>query len=155
MRHRLPLALLLVATMASAAAAEPKGKAAPPPGPDGRTALRVTQAQADQQRENMRSFLAAVQEIVAAVARDDFAKAEAAAKTMGHTPEREKKARKLGGTTPGFVDQALGFLKAADATATAARGKDGKAVLKALDQTLATCNACHAAFRLEMAADAK
>lgn len=107
----------------------------------------MSPAQASQQLQNMREFLSATTDIIGAVAKNDFAKVEKAAKAMGYSEEREKKARSLGGSVPGFADLAVTFFKSADAIGTAARAKDAKAILGALETTLASCNACHAGYR--------
>lgn len=107
----------------------------------------MSSAQALQQLKNMRDFLTATQEIVGAIARDDFAKVEAAAKVMSYSEEREKKAKMMGGSVPAFVDLAVTFYKSGDAIAEGARKKDRKAALSALEATLAHCNGCHAGYR--------
>jgi cytochrome c556 len=56
-------------------------------------------------------------------------------------------ARTIGGEVAPFIELALQFYKAGEGVAAAAKAKDSKKVLAALEVTLAACNACHASYK--------
>lgn len=114
---------------------------------DGRTPLTLPQMMADHQKEQMRGHLAAVQEIVAALAKKDFAGVEQASKKIGYSDSMAQMCNHMGAGTPGFADTAIHFHKTADTIGAAARKKDPSAVLSALDATLGTCVGCHATYK--------
>lgn len=115
--------------------------------PEERIGVTMSRMQAEQQLKNMREFTVATQELIAALAREDFAKAEASAQKLSYTEEKEKKARAMGGSVPAFVELAITFYKSGNAIGEAARKKDTRAVLGALETTLSHCNGCHAAYK--------
>jgi hypothetical protein len=105
---------------------------------------------AEHQKENMRGHLVAVQQIVAALAVDDFAGIAKAATDIGYSFEMAQMCTHMGAATPGFSEMALNFHRTADTIADAARINDRSAVLTALDKTLQTCTGCHAVFKQEV-----
>lgn len=109
---------------------------------------------AHHQKQNMRDHLVAVQEIVAALARDDFAAIEKAATRIGLSDGMEAMCTHMGAGAPGFTEQALSFHRAADAIAVAARDKDRARTLDALGTTLQICTGCHATFKQQIVDEA-
>lgn len=140
----------------SAAVPAPSLAAAPSPSPSPHAALDALDARkpvpllpmmAHHQKQNMQDHLLAVQEIVAAVAVEDFAAVERAAGRIASSPQMAQMCTHMGAGAPGFSAQALGFHQTADAIGPAAAKRDGKGVLAALGKTLATCTACHATWK--------
>lgn len=145
------------APSASAAAAAPE----PSGGPqseldalDGRRPVPLLPMMAHHQKQNMRDHLQAVEEIVTALAKDDFAGVEKAAGRIGSSPEMERMCNHMGAGAPGFTRQALDFHAGADTIAQAARRADRAQVLSGLGATLSKCNGCHAGFK-QSVVDAK
>jgi len=114
---------------------------------DTRAALPLLPFMANHQKQNMRDHLLAVQEIIAALAVDDFAGAEQAAKRMGYSDSMAQMCTHMGAGAAGFTERALAFHHTADTIAAAARNHDRSAVIGALGATLNTCTGCHAAFK--------
>jgi hypothetical protein len=114
---------------------------------DTRAPVPLIPRMAHHQKQNMRDHLVAVQEIVTAMATDDFAAIERAAGRIGFSEQMGQMCTHMGAGAPGFTDLALGFHHSADAIAAAARQGDRVAVTRALGSTLQTCTGCHAAFR--------
>ncbi|MDP1917162.1 MAG: hypothetical protein Q8L14_13055 [Myxococcales bacterium] len=114
---------------------------------DTRKPVPLIPMMAHHQKQNMRDHLVAVQEIVVALAADDFAAVETANARIAPSPQMAQMCNHMGMGAPGFSDQALGFHQTADSIGAAAKKKDRKAVLDALGKTLATCTACHAAWK--------
>jgi hypothetical protein len=102
---------------------------------------------ANHQKQNMRDHLLAVQEIILASGRNDFAGVERAATRIGYSAEMGKMCTHMGAGAQGFTEQALAFHHTADSIATAARKHDRPAVMTALGTTLQACTACHETFR--------
>jgi hypothetical protein len=126
--------------------------AAPPPAPtaaasldalDPRAPVPLLPMMAHHQKQNMRDHLAAVQEIIAALALDDYAAAERAATRIASSPAMEQTCSHMGAGAPGFTEQSLGFHRTADRIVSAARDRDRTRVLTELGATLQTCTACH------------
>jgi len=109
---------------------------------------------ANHQKQNMRDHLAAVQEIVAAVATKDFPGVEHAASRMGYSEQMGAMCSHMGAGAPGFTETALNFHHTADNIIDAAKRRDLQGVLTALDHTLANCTNCHAAFKQRVVDDA-
>lgn len=114
---------------------------------DVRAPLPLLPMMANHQKQNMRDHLLAVQEIVAAVAIDDFSGVERAAARIGFSDSMAQMCTHMGTGAPGFTERALEFHHTADAIAEAARQYDRPAVLGALGKTLSACTSCHAAFK--------
>lgn len=114
---------------------------------DSRAPVPLLPMMADHQKRNMRDHLLAVQEIVAALAADDFAAIERSAGRIGYSEQMGQMCEHMGAGAPSFTQQALAFHHTADTILDAARKQDPAGVLRALSSTLQTCTACHAAFR--------
>jgi hypothetical protein len=108
---------------------------------------------ANHQRQNMRDHLAAVQEIVAAVAAKDFSGVEKAAVRIGFSEQMGMMCQHMGAGAPGFTEAALGFHHTADSISSAAKRKDAEQVLSALSATLSTCTSCHSTFKEKVVDD--
>jgi cytochrome c556 len=121
---------------------------------DARKPLALTAMMAEHQKQNMREHLAAVQAIVAAIARDDMNAVAKASARIGYSEAMGQMCAHMGAATPGFTPMALNFHHVADTIGEAARRGDRAGVLTALDRTLQTCVACHAAYRQEVVDEA-
>jgi hypothetical protein len=121
---------------------------------DARTSLPLTAMMAAHQKANMRDHLAAVQDIVAALAADDMPVLAKAARRMGYSEGMAQMCRHMGAGAPRFTDLALSFHRTADAIAAAADRGDRQAATAALAATLNTCVGCHAAYKQEVVDEA-
>ncbi len=117
---------------------------------DKRKPLPLLAMMADHQKQNMRDHLAAVQEIVAAIATDDYAAVEKSAGRIGYSDGMGQMCEHMGAAAPGFTEQALAFHRTADRIAEAARARDRSKVLTELSATLQTCTACHAEWKQDV-----
>ena len=114
---------------------------------DTRIAVPLLPMMANHQKQNMRDHLLAVQEIILATGRDDFAGVEKAASRVGYSPQMGQMCTHMGAGAKGFTEQAVAFHHTADSIGAAARRRDRAAVLTALGNTLQACTGCHEAFR--------
>ena len=114
---------------------------------DTRIAVPLLPRMANHQKQNMRDHLLAVQEIVLAAGRDDFAAVEKAASRVGDSPEMGRMCTHMGAGAKGFTEQALAFHHTADSIGVAARLRDRAGVMTALGQTLQACTGCHETYR--------
>lgn len=114
---------------------------------DGRIPVPLVPMMAHHQKQNMQDHLLAVQEIVMALALDDYAAIERSAGRIGFSEQMGQMCTHMGAGAPGFTELALHFHHTADTIATAARQHDRDAVTRALGTTLQTCTGCHAAYR--------
>jgi hypothetical protein len=121
---------------------------------DQRRPVPLLPMMANHQKQNMRDHLLAVQEIVTALATDDFAAVEKAASRIGYSEQMAMMCNHMGAGAPGFTDQALAFHHTADRITTAAKSQDRAGVLKELGETLKTCTGCHASFKQEVVDEA-
>jgi cytochrome c556 len=121
---------------------------------DARRPVPLPPMMANHQKQNMRDHLVAVQEIVAAAARGDFAGVEHAAGRIGYSEQMGQMCTHMGAAAPGFAEQALAFHRMADTVVAAARQHDRDGVLRALSSTLQTCTGCHATWKQEVVDDA-
>jgi DNA-binding GntR family transcriptional regulator len=117
---------------------------------DTRTPLPLTATMAAHQKTNMRDHLAAVQEIVAALAAGDMPAVREAARRIGYSDAMAQMCRHMGTGAPGFTDMALTFHRTADTIADAAGRGDRQAATAALAATLGTCVGCHAVYRQQV-----
>jgi hypothetical protein len=117
---------------------------------DTRTAVPLLPMMANHQKQNMRDHLVAVQEIVAALASDDFAGVERAAGRIGFSEQMGQMCTHMGAGAPGFTERALEFHHTADRVAVAAREHDTTRVLSELGATLSTCTSCHATWKQQL-----
>jgi len=120
---------------------------------DTRTPVPLLPMMANHQKQNMRDHLVAVQEIVLALAADDYAAVERAAGRMGFSEQMGQMCTHMGAGAPGFTEKALVFHHTADRIATAARGRDRGRVLSELGATLQTCTSCHASWKQQAVDD--
>lgn len=121
---------------------------------DPRSPVPMLPRMADHQKENMRDHLLAVQEIVLALASDDFATIERAAGRIGFSEETGQMCTHMGAAAPGFTEQALAFHHSADLVASAARERDRARVMARLGATLETCTSCHAKWKQQVVDEA-
>lgn len=121
---------------------------------DGRTPVPLLPMMANHQKQNMREHLVAVQEIVGAVAKKDFATVEESAGRIGFSEPMGAMCTHMGAGAPGFTEQALSFHHTADKIGAAAKKRDADAVLAALNETLTTCTTCHQTFKQQVVDDA-
>ena len=117
---------------------------------DTRAPVPLLPMMANHQKQNMRDHLVAVQEIVAALATDDFAAVERAAGRIGFSEQMGQTCTHMGAGAPGFTEQALNFHHTADRISAAARDRDRARVLTELGATLQTCTSCHAAWKQQV-----
>jgi hypothetical protein len=117
---------------------------------DRRAPVPLLAPMAAHQKENMRDHLLAVQEIVSATAAADFDAVERSASRIGLSDEMHRMCSHMGQGAPGFTEQALNFHTTAESIEEAARAKDATAVMRALGETLTTCNGCHGSYRQEI-----
>ena len=121
---------------------------------DIRKPLPLLPMMADHQKQQMRGHLEAVRDIVAALAKDDYAAVATATSRIGYSESMGQMCTHMGAAAPGFTPAAMTFHKTADTIAVAARKKDRAGVLAALDATLGTCVGCHAAYKQEVVDEA-
>ncbi|MBK9033810.1 MAG: hypothetical protein IPL61_21510 [Myxococcales bacterium] len=168
MRPSLPVFLLVVASASACDRHEARPAPAPTTTPgaaeappvasaaavldalDGRKPIPLLPMMANHQKQNMRDHLVAVQEIVAALATDDYAAIATAAGRIGMSESMGQMCEHMGAAAPGFTDQALAFHRTADGIGVAARAGDRGQVLTALTATLTACTGCHATWRQQV-----
>jgi hypothetical protein len=127
-----------------------------PPAPDAmddRKPIPLLAMMASHQKQNMRDHLVAIQEIVSAIATDDFAAVEQSARRMGYSEQMGRMCTHMGAAAPGFAEQAMAFHHTADRITEAARARDRSRTLLELGATLQACTSCHAAWRQEVVDD--
>lgn len=122
---------------------------------DSRTPVPLTTTMATHQKRDMRDHLRAVQEITAALGKDDFAAIAASASRIGWSEQQAAKCKHMGAGAPGFAVMGEQFHKTADRIGDAARRRDRAGVVRALDSTLQMCVGCHESFRQDIVAGAK
>jgi len=146
MKMCLAVAVVLVLVVATGvtvwASASMEGMAAPA---DSRTVLHAPpQLRAHQQRM-MRDHLAAVQEVVAAMAAGQYKEgARTAHKRLGLTPEMKQMCYRFG---PAFGAMGVAFHHDGDRLGEVLATGDPQKSLVALQKVLSDCAACHARFR--------
>jgi hypothetical protein len=120
---------------------------------DPRRPLPLRPMMALHQKDNMRDHLAAVQEIVAALASGDFTGVERGAARIGPSSQMSQTCDHMGAAAPGFVTQALAFHEVAGQIIDAAKAQDQGRVLSALGATLQACTGCHATWKQQVVDD--
>ena len=121
------------------------------PASDGRTAILLAAGERDLVLAEMRGFLVAVQQITAAVARDDVAGVGTAARRVGTAARHGVPASLIGKLPVEF--KALGFdtHQGFDQLAMDAEQLgDTGTVLAALANLMNNCIGCHAAYRIDL-----
>jgi hypothetical protein len=121
---------------------------------DTRVPVPLLPMMANHQKQNMRDHLVAVQDIVLALATDDYAGIERAAKRIGYSDEMGQMCTHMGAGAQGFTEQSIKFHHTADGIAAAARSHDRAKVVSQLGVTLQTCTACHALWKQRVVDDA-
>lgn len=149
------LAALLIVRVTASSAGQESGtptsdQSHAPVAKDVRKPMPVLPSLAAHQKSDMRNYLAAVQDIIAALMRDDFTGVANAAARIGYSDAAAQTCRHMGEATPGFADAAIKFHRTADEIGDAAHRADRTAVLEALGHTLKTCVDCHASYRQEV-----
>jgi cytochrome c556 len=150
MKHAAILLFVLMGTLPALANTPPEEPASKTAAADGRRALPLLPMMAEHQKQNMRDHLVAVQEIVTAIATDDYAAVEKSAGRIGYSEQMGQMCGHMGAAAPGFTEQALAFHRTADRIAEAARARDRSRVLAELGATLKTCTECHDEWRQEV-----
>lgn len=117
---------------------------------DARAPVPLLPMMANHQKQSMRDHLKAVEEIVGAIASDDFAGVEKAAGRIGFSQQMGKMCTHMGSGAPGFTEQAIAFHHTADQIVEAARSRDRAQVLTTLSNTLQACTSCHAAWKQQI-----
>jgi hypothetical protein len=117
---------------------------------DTRAPVPLLPMMAHHQKQNMRDHLVAVQEIVAALASDDFAGVERAAGRIGFSEQMGQMCAHMGAGAPGFTELALSFHHTADGISAAARERNPTKVMTELSATLQICTSCHAAWKQQV-----
>ena len=148
----------LLATLAlCAAACDHAAATAPNPAPaaslDSRTPVPMTAAMAAHHKQEMRDHLRVVQELTAALARDDFDAIAKSAARIGWSEQQAMMCKHMGAGAPGFSDVGEQFHHTADGIVDAAKRHDHAAVTTALAATLDRCVSGHDAYREEVVAD--
>ncbi|MDH4101093.1 MAG: cytochrome c [Nitrospirota bacterium] len=117
---------------------------------DDRTQLNVPEPMKVMQKRMMREHLGTVQEIVAALAKNDLPKAaEITSANLALTPEEEQRCgmvEKMTGEKD-FTKFGIAMHKKADELVVAAKAGNRDGALAALDGVIGACNACHEKFR--------
>ena len=116
---------------------------------DGRTAILLEPAERLAVLDEMRLLLETTQTIVEALANDDLAAVEAAARPIGSAAIATVDFRLKAKLPLGFKKLGFGTHYAFDDIANmAAEGKQAKAIQIKLAETMNNCIACHSAFQL-------
>jgi hypothetical protein len=114
-------------------------------------ALNLPPAAQEGLKLTMREHLEAIDAIVAALAREDFAKAAILAnEELGFPKHHMAMQREEGATFPSaYRELAMAHHSAAEALGAVIPTKDLKQILPHLEQTLHACVKCHQVFRLK------
>ena len=122
---------------------------------DNRAPVPLSAMMAVHQKRDMRDHLRVVQEITAALGKDDFDAIAASAARIGWSEQQAAKCKHMGAGAPGFAAMGEHFHRTADQIGVAARRHDRPGVVHALNDTLQTCVSCHESYRQDVIADAK
>jgi hypothetical protein len=122
------------------------------PGTDGRTAILLEPGERDLVLSEMRVFLESTQQILAAVAQDDLARAARHARRSGHTAQQAVPGSLMGKLPLTFKQLGLKTHTGFDTLALDAEQLgDRDHTLAQLAGLLQNCLACHAAYRITTA----
>jgi cytochrome c556 len=164
MLRLVPVLALLSSCSREASTAPPTATApAAPGGPsasetldqlDERAPVPLLPMMANHQKAEMRDHLAAVQEIVAALATEDYPGIEQAAARIGSSEQTGQMCTHMGAAASDFTEQALAFHRTADGIAAAARDRDRTRVLAELGTTMRACTSCHATWKQQVVDEA-
>jgi hypothetical protein len=117
---------------------------------DSRARLDLKPAQKEALKATMQEHLAALESIVAALARQDYQKAAAVAHSeLGFPKHHEAMQREQDASLPKkYQELAIEHHQAAEDLAEAIPTKEMKLIMEKLDQTMKACVACHQAYKL-------
>jgi hypothetical protein len=121
----LPVVLVFVGVAGFVSAAElmsSPGSATSTASADGRAPLPLPAMMAAHQKQNMREHLAAIQDIVGALAEDDMERVVKAASRVGYSEAMGQMCEHMGAAAPGFTKLALNFHHTADTIGEASEG---------------------------------
>jgi hypothetical protein len=112
--------------------------------------LDLEPAQQEALKATMREHLAAIEAIVAALARQDYQKAtDVAHFDLGFPKHHEAMQREQGASLPKkYQELALAHHQAAEDLAEAISAKEMTPILQKLSKTIQACTACHKAYKL-------
>ncbi|TAJ07978.1 MAG: hypothetical protein EPO61_11050 [Nitrospirae bacterium] len=118
--------------------------------PDARTALGLTAQDSREHRAVMLQHLETVQAIVAALAEEDFVRAQGLTEAhLGFFMHRQAMAGQHPESfPPAYHDLAMAHHEAAEALARTMPSRDLKQILPKLDGVLKACVACHLSFKV-------
>jgi len=120
---------------------------------DDRIPVPLLAGMIDRQNEIMRDRLVVIQEIVTALATDDFNAVLAANERIAMSSGKAEMCHHMGEGAASFGDVGRQFHTAADEITVAAQNKDRKGVLKALGSAMAHCNGCHQTYKQQLVDD--
>jgi hypothetical protein len=132
----------------------PAKRGATSAGLDRRTPLPLTEMMATHQKQEMRDHLRVVQEITAALAKDDFDAIAASAARIAWSDKQAMMCKHMGAGAPGFTAVGENFHRTANGIVEAAKQRDHNGVATALGATLQTCIGCHDTYRQDIVDDA-
>jgi hypothetical protein len=139
-RIAVPLSLALAAVAAA-------GR--PAPAQDERATIALGQADREHLLAGMRGYLASIQGIVDGLSRSDMKDVAESARKSGAAGVADVKLSAVIGLPPDFLLASMATHQKFDELADAAKsGATRLAVLDSLSGLLASCNACHEAYRL-------
>jgi hypothetical protein len=117
---------------------------------DSRARLDLKPAQKEAIKTTMREHLAALESIVAALARQDYEQAAAVAHSeLGFPKHHEAMQREQGAVLPKkYQELAMEHHQAAEDLAEAISKKEMASILQHLSKTIQACTACHKAYKL-------
>lgn len=117
--------------------------------PDRRVSLGLDPAAVERHQAIMHAHLEAVHGIVAALSREDYAKARAITEhELGFAKHREAmRLQKPEDFPAAYHDLAMAHHEAAETLAKAIPSRDMKLILPQLERTLHACVACHRAYK--------
>lgn len=121
---------------------------------DHRKPVPLIPMMANHQKQEMRDHLLAVQEIITAAGKKDFAGVQKAASRIGYSEQMGMMCKHMGAGAPGFTKAALEFHHTADGIGEAAKKKDMTGVMTALASTLQTCTNCHKTYKQQVVDEA-
>jgi hypothetical protein len=121
---------------------------------DQRKPVPLVPMMAAHQKQEMRDHLLAVQEIIAAAGKKDFAGVEKAASRIGYSEQMGMMCKHMGAGAKGFTEAALKFHHTADGIGAAAKKQDLAGVMTALSSTLETCTDCHKTYKQQVVDEA-
>ena len=121
------------------------------PAADGRTAVLLSAGERDLVLKEMRAFLAATQEILAAATAGDLESAAQAARALGIPARKDIPVQLIAKLPLGFKMLGLDTHRRFDQLALdAEQFGDPQQTLQALGELLQNCVGCHATYRIEV-----